>query len=525
MPEATLKFPVRGIDRSEAFFMQEAYSCHDGVNVRAFDTVARARGGSRPGLARYVDARLGNLAWVLSDLNQITFTGTPVVQTSSSGRIVYLTAVQQGKVYYAEAGATGWTEAANNSSGTPPLATSGVVRSAPNKLKLWYCDGTSYRYFDPATLAVEDWTVTAGSLPQDGSGNKARLIATWRGRTVLAGVLEDPQNWFMSKKDDPQDWEYAPAERATTDPVAGNLSPAGLIGDVVTSLCPYNDDVLIVFGDHTIYALRGDPAAGGEVDLITNAIGGVWGDCWCMDPNGVIYFFSNLCGIYALVPGQLPERISRPIDNLLEDVNTGATTVRLVWNDRYQGFHVFLTPTANAAAGADAFHLFYEARTGGWWRDTFADYRHNPLVAHTYDGNLPQDRTVLIGSWDGYVRSVSGSAADDDGTAIASSVTLGPILSAEMDDMLVKEIQAALGESSGEVTYEVYVGPTAEAALAAAPVLTGTWAAGRNPTHPVRRAGHAVYVKLTSTAVWAMEAVRLVVDGKGRVRRRQYKGD
>ena len=40
-----------------------------------------------------------------------------------------------------------------------------------------------------------------------------------------------------------------------------------LIGDTITSMCPYNDDILIFFGDHTIYMMRGDPLANGQIDL------------------------------------------------------------------------------------------------------------------------------------------------------------------------------------------------------------------------------------------------------------------
>ena len=522
--EATMRFPVRGIDRLESFQMQEAYSTFEGINVRAFDVVDRARGGSRAGLSRYIDEQIGSLAWLVSDLNQITIVGTPVVQSSSSGRIVYLVAVQQGKVYYAEAGATSWTEATDNATPTPPLNTSGVIRSAANGLKLYFADGTNEVYFDPSTLSVENWAESAGTLPVDGSGNRPRLIATWRGRTVLSGVLEDSQNWFMSAVNDATNWDYSPASTTPTQAIAGNNAPQGLIGDVINGLCPYNDDVLIFFGDHTIYMMRGDPLSGGSIDLVTSAIGGVWGTPWCMDPQGAIYFFSNLCGIYRMDPysGQF-DRISRAIDNILEDIDTGKNNIRLAWNDRYQGFHVFITPTANALAGEDAFHLFWEARTDSWWKDTFANYRHNPLAVHTFDGNLPGDRTVIIGSWDGIVRSIDDTATTDDGHDIESSVWIGPILSREMDDMLLQEVQAMLGETSGDVTYSIHTGNTPEEALASEAVFSDTWSAGRNPNMDAHCAGHAVYIKITSTNRWAMESIRLKVQGKGKIRRRQYR--
>lgn len=531
---ADLKFPLAGIDLSLAYGRQSprkmlgredwGMTTPEGVNVRAFEAATnRMRGGSREGLVKYISAQVASLAWVIQELNQVTVEGTPSgsMQTSASGRIVYLVAVSQGLPYWTTAGQSTWTASSNTTGSSPPLNATGIVRSAVNNLKLFFVDGINSRYWDPADQTIKTWTATAGTLPIDGSNNRPRLICTWRGRTVLSGVLEDPQNWFMSAVNDPFDYDYAPSSPSATDAVAGNLSPLGLIGDVVTGLCPYSDDVLMVFGDHSIYAIRGDPLGGGSVDLVSDIIGAAWGQAWCKDPYGSIWFVSNRMGIYTLTPGSGPPvRVSQQIEQIVGDVNTGANTIRLAWNDRFQGLHVFITPTANAAAGANAFHLFYEARTGGWWKDTFANRNHNPLCVLTYDGNLPTDRAVLLGSWDGYVRNFSTTATKDDGTAIASSVVFGPLLTKDLDAVLFKDMQAVLGADSGDVTYAVHEGATAELALESTAILTGTFAAGRNHTTPIRRRGYALWVKITSTNQWAMEAIRIRIEGKGKVARR-----
>lgn len=524
---ADLAFPLAGIDLSRPFSDQRprevwegkwAASARSGVNVRGFDTAGRARGGARPGLARYPDAVVV-ASWVIQDLQQIVIHGSPGgdMQSSSSGRIVYLIAVSQGKVYYTTAGDDAWTEASNSSSSTPPLNFTGIVRSAPNNLKLYFADGTHWRVFDPETQTVSTWAATSGTLPVDEDDNTPRLICTWRGRTVLSGLLLDPHNWFMSKAGDPTNFNYAPSSAAPTDAVAGNNSPLGLIGDVITGLCPYSDDVLIFFGDHSVYMMRGDPMAGGSIDLISDVIGGAWGIPWCKDPYGTVYFVSNQMGIYALVPGDRPVRISQPVEQLLQDVNSGTHTFRLIWNDRFQGMHVFITPTA---AAATATHLFWEQRTGAWWQDTFANKNHNPLCCAIFDGNLPDDRVALIGSWDGYVRSVSADAEDDDGEDIESSVVVGPLMTKDLDDVLFKEMQGVLGEDSGDVDFEIFTGNTAEKALTNDPAVSGTWRSGRNPSNLVRRSGHALYVKLSATNPWSFEGARAVIAGKGKVRRR-----
>ncbi len=392
------------------------------------------------------------------------------------------------------------------------------MTSAQNNQLLYFADGENWVYYKPPTNSMETWAATAGALPVDADGNKPRLICTWRGRTVLSGLLKDPQNWFMSRVSDPHDFDYAPDNPSPTQAVAGNNAGLGLIGDVVTALIPYTDDVLVFGGDHTIFMMRGDPMAGGQIDLVSDSIGIAFGEAWCKDPYGNIYFFSNKCGLYSLIPGKVPQRLSQAIEPLVQDINTGTNIVRMIWNDRFQGLHVFVTESAAPAATT---HYFWEMRTNAWWTDVFADADHNPVCCVALDGNSPTDRRLLIGSWDGYVRELDPTAADDDGTPIASTVLIGPIMTQEMDEMLLKDIQAIMAEASGVVTYSILDADTAEAAITATAAVTGTFTAGRNPTFPIRRANHAIYIKLTSTVQWAMEAIRARFAGRGKVRRRK----
>lgn len=523
-----LHFPKCGIDVSQAFSAQPnrpgwegeyARTTPLGVNVRGWEALTnRVRGGVRMGLSKYLPVRPGNVPWVSQDLNTITTTGSSPVQTSQSGRVVNLVTVSQGNVFYTVPGAGFWTQAVNMASQTPPLNFSGLVYSAANQQKLYYADGIAYVYFDPIAGTVNDWKTSSsgGQLPIDSKGNTARLIATWRGRTVLSGLIFDPQNWFMSAVGDPTNFNYSPQSVTPAQAIAGNNSPLGLIGDAVTTLIPYSDDVLMMGGDHTIWMFNGDPMAGGQIDLVSDAIGMAWGIPWCKDPFGTIYFVSNKTGIYTLVPGQQPQRISQPIEQLLHSIDTGQNGIRLLWSDRYQGLHVFITPLA---APAPAIHFFYEARSNSWWQDVFANNNHNPLCCCTYDGNSPTDRVPLIGSWDGYVRAVD-AAVNDDGTPINSAVLIGPLLTPNLDELLLKDIQGILGETSGQVNYAVFVGSTAEKALQSTPVAIGTWNAGRNLSSFTRFSGHAIYLLLSSTNSWAMESVRVRIAGLGKVRRR-----
>jgi hypothetical protein len=508
-------------------------STPSGLNVMGYEASQdRRRGGTRGGLRKYNPMLLpaepvvgDGVGWIVQELNLVVGTGYPppggTMQLSQSGRVVTLVAVSQGNVYVAQPDDLVWTPAINQTQGPalPPLNFTGIVYSSAVNQKLWFADGTNWVYYDPSVNTVFTWAASAGALPVDTAGNTPRLICTWRGRIVLSGLLFDPQNWFMSAATDPTNFDYAPFAITPTQAIAGNNAPLGVVGDVITTLIPYTDDVLIFGGDHTIYMLNGDPMSGGQIDLVSNSIGMAWGLPWTMDPYGNIYFVSNKCGIYTFVPGQQPQRISQQVEQLLQDLDTGNTTIRMFWNDRFQGLHVFLSAT-DQPGDLGANHLFYELRTGAWWQWQFGDGNLDPLCGVLFDGNTPGDRAVLIGSWDGYVRAVDPTATDDDGIEIDSSVLIGPLSTQNMDDMLLKDLQGILGETSGDVTYSILVGTTAEEALASTPVDSGTWTAGRNASSLTRWAGHAVYVELSSTNPWAMEQIRARVATEGKVRRR-----
>lgn len=537
-----MHFPRGGMDVSRAAMSQPWRQGPPGVggeptriyttalarNARSFDPVTnRWRGGSRSGLAKYVSSPVVN-GKLVQHLNTVVgvVPEAQEVQGSQLGRVVEGIATCQGRLFWfsptTDPADRVLTEATNSSSTTPPLNFAGLHRSAPNNQKLWIVDGDHYRKYTPITHVVSDWTATAGELPKatvDGVIYKARLICTYRGRTVLSGIIGDPQNWFMSRVSDPTDFEYGATPAGDpTNAVAGNNSRLGFIGDVVTALMAYSDDEMIFGGNKTIYVMRGDPQAGGEIDLVTSSIGVAFGEAFTQDPSGVIYFMSNTGAIYMMTPQSKPERISQPIDQLVQDIDTGALSVRLEWNERYKGLHVFMTSLDSA--NPDDRHLFWE-KTNGWCPDRFGNKKHNPLASCVIDGNAAGDRVVLVGGWDGYIRSFDPDATTDDGTPIESEVWIGPLLTKNFDEIVLKSIQGILAEASGSVNWAVHVGRTAEEALLSEADTSGTWAAGRNPAELTRAAGHAIYLRLTSTDRWAMEGIRAALSPNlSKIRRR-----
>lgn len=526
-------FPLAGLDVTAGYFRQPtrqvaegvyARTCPVGANVRSHEPATdRRRGGARCGLSRYINAIPGSTAGQIQELAIVVGAGyTPPGgggQSSQSGRVVTLVAVIGGRVYVADAGGTSWTAATNGSSRTDYLASTGVIRSAVVNQVLYLSDGTQMRTYTPSTNTVGDVVASDGRIPSNSAQTIYPTILTnWRGRLCLSGLSTEPQNIFISKLGDPTNFNYSPTSTTSTQAVAGNLSTFGLVGDVVTGLAPFNDDVLVVFGDSSVWQLKGDPMQGGAPQRFSDGVGAAFGAAWCKDPFGTMYFFSNRCGIYAMAPGKQPIRMSQPIDPLLADINTGSNIIRMAWVEAEQALRVFVTPSSGAATTT---HYTWEMRTGAWWTDTFANTDHNPTCLTTFDGNLPSDRVTLLGSWDGYVRAIDRDAEKDDGSAIASEVWIGPVQSDSMDEWMLYDLQADLGEDSGAMTWSVHTGRTAEAAVSSEAKATGTWAGGRNNLATIRRAGKAVYVVLSSSARWSVERIRGRVSGLGRVRQRQ----
>lgn len=336
-------------------------------------------------------------------------------------RKMSLLAVSQGTIRKM-AGTGTWVTV---SGGTGALATGRYVESVAAYQKVFWVDGKNepYRYYDAAEgkELVQEWKATsAGKIPP-----RARLINVWRGRIVLARATDDPQNWHMSAIGDPFDWDQFPRVPSAAQAISGNNAPAGQLPDIVNSLIPYDDDFLFFGGDHSIWILRGDPMAGGQLDLVSDITGTSFGRPWCKDPTGRIFFFGSRGGLYTLSPGGGLERISeRRIERRLQDVDLSTHFVRMAWDWRQEGLAIYQIPFGSTGVVK---HWFFDTKSGGFWEDEINSASKNPSSLLVMDGDDPDDRRLILGCGDGFVRVVSESARDDDGTAIDSHILLGPI--------------------------------------------------------------------------------------------------
>jgi hypothetical protein len=356
---------------------------------------------------------------------------------------------------------------------------------------------------------------TAGEIPK-----RCRGIAAWNGRLVMFRSAEDPNNWYMSAQGDPFNWDTVPAVPSSQMAVSGDSRPEiGKNTDIINAFIPYNDDLAIIGGDHTIHRMTGDPAAGGRIDLVSDQHGIAFGTAWAKDPEGRIYCMSQRGGVIQLDPGGGTNRISvHSIEERLRAVDQSAVHVGLAWNYEDEGLHVF---QYSRTIGTKRSAWFWEAKANAWWEDDFLSTGLQPTSALIIDGDLPSDRTMLLGCEDGRVRFWDKTAVTDHGSRIDSEVLIGPIAPEHtLGEIRFSGLETVLAREQDGARYEWFA--TDRSDSLGSPVSEGELAPGRNPSSAARAKGSSVWLRLFNAGPksWAFESasVKAAPAGRKRVR-------
>lgn len=449
-----------------------------------------------------------------------------------SARETRVVAVSAGSVYRSDVTFDNFQQVSGGSLAFSPSAP--LIDAAESFQKLFFCDGLSanYQYLDFSDNTLKDWAsdVTAGSLPAgtDDTSLGCRIIANYRGRIVLSGLKEEPQNWFMSKAGDPLDFDYSPTTPNATQAVAGNNSDVGELGDIVTALAPYQDDLMVIGGANSVWLMRGDPAAGGQIDNIVRGIGIVGPDAWCFDSSGNFYFF-GVNGLYRISAGlgSQPEMVSEDrLDKTFAEINISDNAVILEYDPTWHGVHIFVVageePTSDDAA---PMHYFWDSRNNAFWPDQYPASM-GPTATLYLTADDPRQSGVLLGGWDGYIRQFDDNAKNDDGVAILSRVMFTPMNEGlALADSKLSEIHINLDRVSDDLSLNVYAGANVEDAVQDDNLrFTRTLVGGRNNAIRQRVRGSGIVVELEQTAsdaTWAYESGIAIFETRGKTRRRR----
>lgn len=488
-PYTTLKFPLAGISEHGAYTYQEEGTCVDARNVRSYDPqTGRLRGGQRAGHTRYVSSQVNGS----NPVQHLTHVPSSVVYSGTGASVREMTqlAVSGGTVKkFTSSGFTAVTNGSGALSSTFPW-----IQSAQFFQQVFFADGVSAKYYDIATNTISTWTPTAGSLPTSG-GRYPELICPWHGRLVMAHLAGDEQNWFMSRQGDAFDWDYGSDITDEQQPVAGNNSPASFCPDIITALIPYRDDFLWFGGDSSIWQMTNDPCAGGRIDLVSSIVGIAYGNAWCRDPSGVVYFAGSRGGLYGMTPGSAPQLLSnRRMQERLADIDLSTTKIDLAWDDRQQCVMIYCTDLT----GGDSIHFVYDTRNQAFWMDSFREAGHNPSCVHVFDGDSPGDRVVLLGCRDGYIRKIDLDAKSDDTEAIESYAFLGPFQS-NTGRLKLRETRLAAGNNCDRIAVSVHCGISPEVAFNAPAMSSFLHDPNVEFAHRTGGFGNAIYLKLSNT--------------------------
>jgi len=532
----TLSFPLAGVSRRSTYRKQERpYAAPWAMNVRGMGPLERrGRGGSRPGLSKVNDTAFGTTITAIAPVTSIS---------SAEVRTCDLVVIVDGLLKYLRGstittvttdlqddnGVSIFTDDGDTILFGSTVSTVGPVGDGTFDIverngRLLIAD-TTLREYNPQTGALETVVATEGVIP-----TACPLVSLYRDRVFLSGVNHV---WYASRQSDQTDWDFGADHGDSGRAVAGEVSQAGRIGDVITAMIPNGDSILTIATQNGIWVLRGDPSDG-TLSQLSSEIGILAPGAWAMSPEGLIVFLSN-DGVYVMSPGERPQRWSAErIPEELRNVSVSANTVSMAYDAHSKGFHLFVTPdNDDDDAAVSGTHWWLDVTNKAFW-PVVVPAAMQPLTVTRLQGTSGLAE-VALGCKDGYVRKFSYDATADDSTDIESHVLLGPFRLAA-DDMLdaaLVEIHGIMADSGGTVTWHTVMADSAETAADNAVSCvnddlsgstsslfsaSGDWSEDRNKVARPRTRGAWCVVWLSSAAAWAYEAVAVRINQLGRIR-------
>lgn len=226
--------------------------------------------------------------------------------------------------------------------------------------------------------------------------------------------------------------------------------------------------------------------------------------------------------------GEIASLTSNKIERRLQQINLSQSQVKLVWNTREQGVHVFQVPDVNATYQIQT-SWFWDKRNNAWYEDEIASERQQVTAVAEIDGDEYDDRVLLLGSEYGKYLWYDPRSSNDwevgDTTPskqINSRVVLGPLSHEEaMSSYRYSKIKAELARGQAGLDYSIRTADQAAtyANATEAPHGIGRFLSGPNPYVPGTFKGAAVWIKLSNASAgerWSLEALSLTANFAGR---------
>lgn len=216
------------------------------------------------------------------------------------------------------------------------------------------------------------WDGSGALTAVTGSPAGARAVAFHMQRIFAAGSVTFPTRLFYSAID---------SATASGDWPAANYIPVGQDdGEPIEDIAVFGDQLLIA-KQNSCWVLSGAGPDSFQLHQIPDA-GGAQGRCLIPTPYGVLIVGNENVWLYR---GDVPERISAPIDNTFSIATTS-------WvNGAYAAGRCYITDSVNNRV------YVYDFTSQAWWMETLSSAGEGPAALFAHGGNLffgPQAGTV-----------------------------------------------------------------------------------------------------------------------------------
>ena len=522
------QFPLGGENRRGSYAQTQApYTTFRAKNVRGVGSLERrVRGGTRPGLSKYVSTDFGSVITAIQPLSYVDSNGDiqqdfmvicdGAIKVVSGSTVTTMTSklvTEDGAYVTTEAGA--YIVFDSTVPSVNPIGNTNAYMTCQSEGKAYIASSTLLE-FDPLLGTVNTVANAPASQP---------IVFIYDGRIVLTG---EDHMFYMSRQNDFTNWDFGEDYRDVSVAVAGFFGENGIISGTITYGTSYDDRAAILATTDDLWVIYGNPSpeGDGQKKNVSREVGIIAPQAACITPDGLLVFLART-GLYTWQIGteKEPEPFSEGIiPEDLRDIDPTAKEVILKYDGKEKGVHLFLTPSSGAEE-----HWYFDLKHKAMWSVVFGNNNHQPLAVEVF--NQSGDSKVVLGCGDGYLRVFDNDATDDDGTAIDSAVMLGPFhISGEYAKTgQIVEMDADFADNSSSITWKIYVADTAEEVCDNVKTdldgvtttymdKTGTWSENHNtPDYPRSRGAWGV-LWLASTGHWSYEMIKLIFTQAGRLR-------
>ena len=346
-----IRFPVKGENQRIKYAQTGPdFTTPYAVNCRSFGPLERrGRGGSRPGLSKYISTDLGNNITGMHKVTYIDGDGNhqndlviivdgliKVVSGSSVSTTTSYLLLNSGDYLLLNDGVSK-IYSTNTIAAINSIGSSGAYNMIEAGGKL-YIAGSTCQVYDPNAGSIGIVSNAPSNQP---------LIAVYRNRLILAG---ENHIWYASATNNFINWDFVTKYKKLSRAISGTTGDGGVIGNDITCLKAWEDEVLLIRTADDLWAIYGNPANDGSGSSrkvsVSHEVGPISQGAMAVTDGGLCVFLSRQ-GVYTwqIKSSEPPQRFSESIvPEELRDVNASYHVINVEYDKKEDGFYLFKTP-------------------------------------------------------------------------------------------------------------------------------------------------------------------------------------